>query len=108
MTNEELLENWRKSISIRFKTSGEMPMAEMFLVCPGEMKIDVGGKEETVLVFYQGVDTKGAPTVFLSSDESNNCYAFAFDSTKNTHVKSTIGRFVVTTKRTPKRNKKKK
>jgi hypothetical protein len=94
MTNQEIEKKW-KTLTIRFTNSGEVQsMNEMFLICPGEMNIDVGGKQETVVVFYQGYDTKGSPAIFLSSDDSNNVYAYAFHCEKKIYIKALIGKFV--------------
>ena len=66
----------------------------MFLVCVGETEIDVQGKKEVVVGFYQGYDNGGSPAAFFSSDQKNNCFAYGMDTTKNTHVKSNIGKFI--------------
>lgn len=94
MTNNILIKEWR-TLSIKFKTSKEViPLVEMFLVCPGETKIDVGGKEETVVIFYQAFDDKGSPSAMFASDKENGCWAYALDTNKSTHIKSRIGKFV--------------
>ncbi len=52
MTNLVLIKDW-KNLSIKFRTSKEVTaLVEMFLVCCGETVIDVGGKEETVVIFH--------------------------------------------------------
>ena len=94
MTNQQLIKRWRE-LRIKFKSSKEMtPMMEMFLVCVGETEIDVQGKKETVVGFYQGYDNSGSPAAFFSSDQKNNCFTYGLDTNKNTHVKSNIGKFV--------------
>ena len=94
MTNLVLIKDW-KDLSIKFKSTKEItPLVEMFVICCGETIIDVGGKEENVVIFYQAFDEKGSPSVMFQSDNDNNCWAFALDTTNKTHVRSNIGRFV--------------
>jgi len=94
MTNENLIKRWR-TLSIQFKSNKTItPMMEMFLLCAGESEIDVEGKKESVISFYQGYDEKGSPVVFFTSDSKNNCWTYGYDSNKKTHVKSKIGKFI--------------
>ena len=107
MTNKHLIRNWR-SIGIRFKTSKEVSsLSDLFLVCVGESEIDVGGKKELVVAFFQGYDDKGSPAVFFTSDDKDRCWTFAH--LNGTHIKSNIGSFITEMpERNKKRNKKKK
>ena len=58
MTNKELITNWR-NLGIKFKSSKEIKsLNELFLICVGESEIDVGGKKELVVAFFQGYDDK--------------------------------------------------
>ncbi len=94
MTNLELIRKW-KELKIKFKSSKESKsMLSMFIVCVGETEIDVEGKKERVIGFYQGFDEKGSPAALFSSDDRNRCWTYALDSTKNTHIKSNIGKFI--------------
>lgn len=94
MTNLVLIKDW-KTLSIKFRTSKEVtPLVEMFLICCGETVIDVGGKDETVVIFYQAYDDKGSPSAMFTSDNDGNCWAYALDTNKHTHIKSKIGKFV--------------
>jgi len=94
MTNRDLMLRWRE-LKIKFKSEKKStPMAEMFLVCVGETKIDVQDKIETVVGFYQGFDEKGSPAVLFSTDNKNTCFTYGLDTKKNTHIKAKIGVFV--------------
>ena len=94
MTNKHLIRNWQ-SIGIRFKTLKEISsLSDLFLVCVGESEMDVDGKKETVVGFYQGYDEKGSPALFFKSDKKNTCFTFGWDSNKKTYVKANIGEFV--------------
>jgi hypothetical protein len=94
MTNKQLIKKW-KNLSIQFKSSKKIiPLSEIFLLCPGEGVITIDGGEEKVVFFYQGYDEKGSPAAMFKSDRNDNCYAFALDSGKKTHVRSHIGKFV--------------
>ena len=102
MTNKHLIKNWR-SIGIKFKSSKEISsLSDLFLVCVGETELDVSGKKELVVTFYQGYDDKGSPAVFFSSDDKDRCWTFAHKD--DTHIKSNIGSFIT---EMPERNKKK-
>jgi hypothetical protein len=106
MTNKELITNWR-NLGIKFKSSKEIKsLNELFLICVGESEIDVGGKKELVVAFFQGYDDKGSPAVFFTSDDKDRCWTFAHKD--GTHLKSNIGSFVnEMPERNKKRNKKK-
>ena len=108
MTNKHLIRNWR-SIGIQFKSTKEVSsLSDLFLVCVGESEIDVGGTKEIVVAFFQGYDEKGSPAVFFKSDDRNRCWAFGYDTTKESHVRSNIGMFInEMPERNKKRNKKK-
>jgi len=94
MNNKQLIKKW-KTLSIEFKSKKtKTKMIDMFLLCPGEGVINYDGGEDKVVVFYQGYDDKGSPAVFFKSDKNDNCYTFALDSKRKTHVRSHIGRFV--------------
>jgi hypothetical protein len=94
MTNRDLMTKW-KELKIKFKSEKKpIPMLEMFLVCVGETEIDVQGKKEIVVGFYQGFAEEGSPAYLFSSDQKNRCYTYGLDSKKNTHVKSLIGKFI--------------
>jgi len=94
MTNRDLMTKW-KELRIKFNSEKKpIPMLEMFLVCVGETEIDVQGKKEIVVGFYQGFDEKGSPTAMFSTDQKNRCFAYGLDTKKNTHVKAKIGKFV--------------
>ncbi len=94
MNNLQLIKRWKES-AIKFKTSKEViPLIEMFLVCCGETVINVGGKEETVVIFYQAYDDKGSPSAMFTSDGDDNCWAYALNTEQKTHVKSKIGKFI--------------
>jgi hypothetical protein len=106
MTNKHLIKNWRK-IAIRFKSSQEVTsLSELFLVCVGESEIDVEGKNELVVAFFQGYDEKGSPAVFFNSDDKDRCWTFAHKD--GTHVKANIGSFVNSMPEKKKKNKKRK
>jgi len=94
MNNQQLIKKW-KDLSIEFKSSKKViPMTDMFLLCPGEVVVNVGGGEEKAVVFYQGYDEKGSPATFFRSDKKDNCFTYGLDTTKKTHVKAHIGKFV--------------
>lgn len=94
MTNRQLIKKWRE-LQIEFKSSKEtIPILQMFLVCVGETEIDVQGKKEVVVGFYQGYDSIGSPAAFFSSDQKNNCFTYGVDTKNNTHIKSNIGKFI--------------
>jgi len=94
MNNKQLIKKW-KGLSIEFKSSKKViPLTDMFLLCPGEGVINIDGGEDKAVVFYQGYDDKGSPAAFFKSDKNDNCYAYALDSKRKTHVRSHIGRFV--------------
>jgi len=85
---------WRE-LKIKFKSSKEIKnLNELFLVCVGETEIDVQGKKEIVVGFYQGFDEKGSPAILFSTDKKNTCFTYGLDTTKNTHIKANIGVFV--------------
>ena len=93
MNNKQLTKRW-KELSIRFKQSKEeIPLNTMFMLCCGETEIKVDNKPEVVVIFYQGAD-HGSPAVFFKSDKNGTCFAFAYNSEKDTHIKSSIGKFV--------------
>ena len=103
MTNQHLIRNWH-SIGIRFKTSKEVSsLSDLFLICVGESEIDVGGKKELVVVFYQGYDDKGRPAVFFTSDDKDRCWTFTHKD--GTHIRSNIGSFIT---KMPQQNKNRK
>ena len=84
-------------------------MSDLFLICVGESEIDVDGKKELVVSFFQGYDEKGSPAVFFNSDSKDRCWTFGYDTKKETHIKSNIGSFITEMpERNKKRNKKKK
>jgi hypothetical protein len=94
MTNEELIKNW-KTLIVKFNSENDpIPMMEMFLFCSGETAIDVCGTIEIVVIFYQGYHDKGSPAMFFQSDVDDNCLVFGYDSSKKTHIKSIIGKFL--------------
>jgi len=108
MTNKHLIKHWRE-IAIRFKSSKEVSsLSDLFLICVGEMEIDVQGKKEPVVVFYQGYDVHGSPAILFTSDDKDRCWTFAHKD--GTHLKSNIGSFVneMPQRVNKKRNKKRK
>ena len=93
MNNNQLIKKW-KDLSIRFKSSKEeIPLITMFMLCCGETEIKIGKEKEKVVIFYQGAG-QGSPACFFQSDKKDTCWTFAYDSEKDTHIKSCIGKFV--------------
>ena len=94
MTNKYIVKNWKK-LGIQFKSNKKIiPLTDMFLICPGEGMINIDGGEEPVVFFYQGYDEKGSPAAMFKSNKKDDCYTFAMNSKKQTHVRCFIGKFV--------------
>ena len=92
MTNRDIMTKW-KELKIKFNSEKKpIPMLEMFLVCVGETEIDVQGKKEIVVGFYQGFAEEGSPTALFSTDQKNRCFTYGLSG--NTHVKAKIGKFI--------------
>ena len=96
MTNQDIVTNW-KTLGVLLNGEKEpQKLVNHFMLCWGEVQDPIelfDGRKVNVVIFDSGGEM-GSPSLWVHSDDEDNCWELYFDPSDEKSKEKCIGRFV--------------